>query len=349
MAALTRMIITCPSCSARYPVDASTFAPSGRKVRCAKCGNSWHQAPPSDLGGAGEGSADQVKSKSADAAGGALAAKPLRESSVGQKPLFNTTTPATPKTPRQSEVKDKATDASDAEDGKVPEDKASPDEAKASEAPGKPHDGAEDQKVTGGKLRNYLNDVASMRRGRVVGTIGWAALVLFVAGSIYGVVQYRRDIATFWPATAKLYEAAGAPINLVGFELAQVSYERQDENGLPVLAIKGQVVNISDETKPVPRVRVALLDDKQKELYHWTFALAEPELKPKGKASFVTRLSSPPVGARDLEVRFVERGEEPVADDASKAGGETTTAQASAPSAPASAPASEDATTSAHP
>ena len=203
--------------------------------------------------------------------------------------------------------------------------------------------------ATGGKLRNYLNDVASMRRGRVVGAVGWAALVLFVAGSIYGVVQYRRDIATFWPATAKLYEAAGAPINLVGFELAQVSYERQDENGLPVLAIKGQVVNVTDETKAIPRVRVALLDDKQKELYHWTFALAEPELKPKEKASFVTRLSSPPVGARDLEVRFVEPGEEPVADDASKGADETTTAQAGAPSTSASEPASEDAPASAHP
>ena len=96
-----------------------------------------------------------------------------------------------------------------------------------------------------------------------------------------------------------------------------MSYERQDENGLPVLAIKGMVVNVSDETKAVPRVRVGLLDEKQKELYHWTFALAESELKPKEKASFVTRLSSPPVGARDLEVRFVEPGEEPSFKEAS--------------------------------
>ena len=278
--------------------------------------------------------------------------KPLRESSVGQKPLFNTATPAKPKTPPvepQSEVKDESAETSGAVEDKVAENKGSTDDPKISATPAKPRDVVQDQSVTGGKLRNYLNDVASMRRGRVVGTIGWAALVLFVAGSIYGVVQYRRDIATFWPATAKLYEAAGAPINLVGFELAQVSYERQDENGLPVLAIKGQVVNVSDETKAIPRVRVALLDDKQKELYHWTFALAEPELKPKEKASFVTRLSSPPVGARDLEVRFVEPGEEPVANEAFKAGDETTKAQANTASAPASEPASEDAAASAHP
>ena len=43
------MIITCPSCSARYPVDAAAFPPAGRKVRCAKCGETWHQDPPDDL------------------------------------------------------------------------------------------------------------------------------------------------------------------------------------------------------------------------------------------------------------------------------------------------------------
>ena len=93
-----------------------------------------------------------------------------------------------------------------------------------------------------------------------------------------------------------------------------MSYERQDENGLPVLAVKGEVLNISGETRRVPRLRVGLRDEKQQELYHWTFALTESELKADSKASFTTRLSSPPPAARDLEVRFVEPGEEPVAE-----------------------------------
>jgi predicted Zn finger-like uncharacterized protein len=40
------MILTCPECTTRYQTDASQFAPDGRKVRCAKCGHVWHQAPP---------------------------------------------------------------------------------------------------------------------------------------------------------------------------------------------------------------------------------------------------------------------------------------------------------------
>ena len=40
------MILTCPQCSTRYQADAAKFQPSGRNVRCAKCGHLWHQDPP---------------------------------------------------------------------------------------------------------------------------------------------------------------------------------------------------------------------------------------------------------------------------------------------------------------
>lgn len=280
------MIITCPSCSARYPVDAASFAPSGRKVRCAKCGHTWHQAPPTDLPrSSDEGAAAENAVEPAEAE---TTPEPVAEFVPPQKPLFKSD-PAVP-----------AKEPAETPPGAAPE--ASPaEEGAASVAP---------QVATGGKLRTYLNDVASMRRGRVLGAIGWVLLVLFVAGTIYGIVQFRREIAAFWPSTVKLYEAAGAPINLLGLEFRNISYERQTENGLPVLAIKGSVVNVSDETKMLPRLRVGLRDAKQQELYHWTFALPEKELQPKQSASFTTRLSSPPVGARDLEVRFVEKDEE---------------------------------------
>lgn len=44
------MILTCPQCSTRYQADAAKFQPSGRNVRCAKCGHLWHQdAPPTEV------------------------------------------------------------------------------------------------------------------------------------------------------------------------------------------------------------------------------------------------------------------------------------------------------------
>ena len=38
------MILTCPSCDTRYSVDGAKFPATGRTVRCAKCGHSWHQS-----------------------------------------------------------------------------------------------------------------------------------------------------------------------------------------------------------------------------------------------------------------------------------------------------------------
>ncbi|MGI9488463.1 MAG: zinc-ribbon domain-containing protein [Geminicoccaceae bacterium] len=42
------MILTCPSCSSRYNVDATAFQKKVRKVRCANCGHRWKAEPPVD-------------------------------------------------------------------------------------------------------------------------------------------------------------------------------------------------------------------------------------------------------------------------------------------------------------
>lgn len=75
-------------------------------------------------------------------------------------------------------------------------------------------------------------------------------------------------------------------------------------NDLPVLAIMGEVSNVSDEARVLPRLRIGLRDEKQEEIYHWTFALPERTLMPGQSVPFVTRLSSPPPATRDVEIRF---------------------------------------------
>ena len=38
------MILTCPACGTQYAVKDGAIPEGGRKVRCASCGHSWHQA-----------------------------------------------------------------------------------------------------------------------------------------------------------------------------------------------------------------------------------------------------------------------------------------------------------------
>jgi predicted Zn finger-like uncharacterized protein len=284
------MIITCPSCSTRYPVDASSFAPSGRKVRCAKCGHSWHQAPPTDLPGKGEEPEDIIED-APEAQEASIEAEPaLAPAPVPSGPLFKTKAEEPP-----------------AETAAAPE---APAEGETRETPVVFAETPASQAGNGGKMRAFIHNAASTRRGRVLSTVGWVLLAAFVVSTLYAGWHFRDTIASFWPKTTKLYAAVDNPFNLRGFEFRGVGYERQTENGLPVLAVKGEVVNVTNEARAVPRLRVGLFDKNQRELYHWTFALAEKELGPKASAPFVTRLSSPPVDARDLELRFVQKDEE---------------------------------------
>ena len=43
------MILTCPSCEARFNVDPDALLPNGRTVRCGKCAHTWKEMPPEDI------------------------------------------------------------------------------------------------------------------------------------------------------------------------------------------------------------------------------------------------------------------------------------------------------------
>jgi predicted Zn finger-like uncharacterized protein len=148
-------------------------------------------------------------------------------------------------------------------------------------------------------------------RGAVIGQIvGWAALILLVVAIGWSVVQFRQTIANLWPQSASLYAAIGMPVNLRGIALTDVAYQQEFEDGQPVLSVTGKVVNVSDRELPVPELQVVLTDDSRRELYHWTFDAGIPTLKPGAQSAFVTRLSSPPADARNLNIRFADAGPE---------------------------------------
>ena len=140
-------------------------------------------------------------------------------------------------------------------------------------------------------------------------SVGWAALILLIGAVGWGTVHYRETIAAVWPQSASLYAVLGLPVNVRGIALINIAYKQEYEDGQPVLSVTGKVVNVSARDQAVPEIRVVLLDDAKHELYHWTFDAGIPALKPGSESPFMTRLSSPPPEARNLNVRFAEAGD----------------------------------------
>jgi predicted Zn finger-like uncharacterized protein len=237
------MIISSPSCGTRYQVDEAKFPPQGRTVRCAKCGNSWHQQ----------------------------AAEP----ELAPQPTIVVPEPTPPREPE-------------------PQPEPRPAGIRATYQPA-PAPAPPPRRPLLPELQGPLLPILAV----VAGWVGLIAIVLVIAISA---VRYRQDIAVIWPQSAGVYSS-------LGMDFHDVAYHREVEDGIVVLAVTGRITNNGRRELPVPqKVRVTLTDGSNHELYHWTFASGTTSLKPGQSVPFVTRLSSPPVAARHLEVRFAKDG-----------------------------------------
>ena len=144
------------------------------------------------------------------------------------------------------------------------------------------------------------------RLGLVAGWSGFLAILL-VAG--WTGIRFRQEIVALWPQSSSLYELLGIAANANGIAIVDPAFRREVEDGQPVLAVTGRLINTTSHELGVPTIRVALIDRDERELCHWTFSPAQSTLQPGQSLKFFTRLSSPPAGARHLEMRFAANRE----------------------------------------
>ncbi|AWK88840.1 zinc-ribbon domain-containing protein [Azospirillum thermophilum] len=118
--------------------------------------------------------------------------------------------------------------------------------------------------------------------------VPWAALaatVLLVAG---GLALGREAVVSLWPPASLLYETAGLPVEPpgAGLKLQNVSSRQKAEGGATVLEVEGQIVNVSDSQRPVPRVKVLPFGKDHAPLPGWTLEAAPATLLPGEVATF---------------------------------------------------------------
>jgi predicted Zn finger-like uncharacterized protein len=261
------MIIVCPQCESRYELPEETVPQAGRTVRCTRCRAEWLAfAEPDDPAGL-----DDMAPPPRLALEEALtdeAAEPALDAAI-----------------REAEA-----------DLSI-EHEPPPELTRAVNV-----DTVEAQAAK----REAVRERRAERRRGFRRALSRAALLAASLGAIAALLLLRIDVVKALPGSAGLYARVGMPVNLRGLAFEEVRTSRAEEGETPVLVVEGRIRNVAGQDVPVPRLRLAIRDGKEVEVYSWTALLGRPLLKPGETLVFRSRLAAPPPEGRSVALRFLK-------------------------------------------
>jgi predicted Zn finger-like uncharacterized protein len=274
------MILTCPSCSTQYAVKDGAIPPQGRKVRCASCGNSWHQDP--------EASADEpapLEYRAADAAAPAEAAEPADGEPLEEaaEPFSGYST-VPPIAPGPTGVEPPmAIPVPSGEDGRW--DIVGHDRAEAEFDPDK-------------EIPDAIDIWALQDETETDSRRNWWRAILI------GLLLVAALAAAFWAlAPDSLRQSVG--FGAAGRTPLQITAQGDRQtlaSGNELLAVSGRIINPSSEEQPIPPIQAQVRDDSGRVLHSWTISPPARRLAPGASASFNSAEMDVPAGGDQLTV-----------------------------------------------
>lgn len=334
------MRIVCPACETGYQVADGTLGVTGRKVRCARCGTVWHATPndypeapiarvpaekpvvggpePSEdewrdaIAGAGPES-DFDAEAAADPNEGAndqSAIDDLFASGPDDDAATDESVPeAAADTNDQSAVDDLFATGSAVEEASEPPAEETPPSAPVDTSPtiDAPPAGFDTSRKKRGKATRRGASTIVMLDKHLSTPVASVLLIGFlVLFCVTAVVGRERVVATF-PDFAGIYEMIGLKVNLRGLDFQGVAAHQEMDGSTPVLVVEGDIINLENESKSLPAVRVTLKSSTGRDVYAWNYALPQLNIDQTGKVHFKTRLLAPPEASVSVEVRFTDQ------------------------------------------
>ncbi len=270
------MILTCPSCGTQYAVKDGAIPPQGRKVRCASCGESWHQDPEGSTDEPSTGEAeisrgDEAESNTADAAPeqpqepipGYSTVAPVAPGPTGVEP------PMAIPVPSQGDQWDI-----------VGRDRAEAEFDPAKEIPDSADIWAVQEETETDSRRNWW-------RGILIGMLLVAALA-----------------AAFWLlAPDSLRRGVGfAAASATPLQITAQGDRQTLASGNELLAVSGRIINPSSKSQPVPPIQAQVRDGSGRVLHSWTISPPARSLAAGASASFNSAEMDVPAGGDQLTV-----------------------------------------------
>jgi hypothetical protein len=151
--------------------------------------------------------------------------------------------------------------------------------------------------------------LAAARQHRRREIRGWAMLAACLLIPLSAGLLVPQEVARAFPPVQAIYSMAGIEINVSGLEFRNVGQQHKMIDGVRVLAIQGEIVNVGSRERKIPPLKFVLKDDRGTRVYDWQLTSTTRPVKPGEVSTFVTRVASPPEAAQHIEIRFAPPGE----------------------------------------
>jgi predicted Zn finger-like uncharacterized protein len=262
--------IVCPHCTTSYAINPATLGAAGRNVRCSRCKEVWLARPE-----------DAVQPAMADAGRWPDEADPAARWAGAQ---------ADDQAPRVDSPSIAGDWPNHADDW----------------TPGVRNASEDGEAAPRAGLFGRLLKRSPQRRKRPSYSILPIACAAMGALAV-ALVVWRADVVRHLPQTAAFYKMVGLDVNLRGLLFKDVKVTAETVDGKPVLVIEGAIVGETRKAIELPRLRFAVRDGQGAEIYAWNSVLEQTVLKPGDRALFKSRLASPPIEGRSIDIRFFNK------------------------------------------
>lgn len=145
--------------------------------------------------------------------------------------------------------------------------------------------------------------------GRKRRWIAWALLLLVLIGLVCGAYFARNYVVQIWPGSAAAYQYLQIDVetqNILGLEIHDLKTKSVLQDGVTTLTVSGVIKNVTESPQPVPRIKVALIDEMGQSVYSWTTTVEDPVVPPWGQIEFSSSMNQPPDEAKNVKVDLVD-------------------------------------------
>jgi hypothetical protein len=156
------------------------------------------------------------------------------------------------------------------------------------------------------RFRNLLKSPA-FQRASDKPFVSLPVICATMGALVLALIAWRVDVVRLLPQTATFYRMVGLDVNLRGLMFKDVKVTTESVEGKPVLVIEGMITGETGKPVELPRLRFSVRDAQGAEIYAWNAILEQPVLKPGERASFKSRLASPPPEGRNIDIRFFSK------------------------------------------